>query len=79
MKTEETCPGSSSQLPPPDKRTVTGLIPGGGIQNLLLLVTVSTPKLANEMLQALKGKTTYGLQTTSENKKKCCKIIIILN
>lgn len=65
MKTEETCrPSSSSLLPPPDKRKVTGLIPGGGIQSLLLLVTVSTPKLANEMLQALKRETTYGLQTT---------------
>lgn len=49
---------SSSSSPSllPHKRKVTGLIPGGRTQNLLLVATVSSPKLVSKMLPALKGQ-----------------------
>lgn len=48
--------GSSSLSFPSHKRKVTGLIPGGGTQNLFLVVTVLSPKLVTKMVPAYKVK-----------------------
>lgn len=49
-------PSSSSPSLPPHKLKLTGSIPGAGTTNVLLMVTVSTLKLAIKMPSALKDQ-----------------------